>query len=116
MKLKTILLIWTGIMMALLILANQAMGDIKNESSFPSVASNDALKKAAFNVLETKCNVCHRKQNPFMIFKEKNMEKRAPKIYQMVFVERKMPKGDEIRLTNEEYTTLEKWLFTQEIF
>lgn len=51
-----------------------------------------------------------------MIFKEKNMEKRAKKIYQNVFVERSMPKGNEIRLTEEEYATLEKWLFTQEIF
>ena len=34
----------------------------------------------------------------------------------MVFAERRMPKGNEIRLTYEEYATLEKWLFTQEIF
>lgn len=67
-------------------------------------------------MLDTKCNVCHRKQNPFMVFKEKNMEKRAPKIYQQVFIERRMPKGNETRLTPVEFTTLEKWLSTEQIF
>ena len=77
---------------------------------------NDKLKKDAFEILDTKCNVCHRRRNPFMIFHEKNMVKRASKIYKMVFIEQRMPKGNEIRLTNEEYTTLKKWLFTQNIF
>ena len=73
------------------------------------------LKKAAFKILDTRCNVCHRRQNPFMLFKEKNMAKRAKKIYQMVFVEQRMPKGDDIKLTQDEYDTLEKWLKTQKI-
>ncbi len=51
-----------------------------------------------------------------MVFKEKNMSKRAPKIYQVVFVERRMPKGNEVRLTDEEYSKLKKWLLTQNIF
>ena len=76
----------------------------------------DQLKKSALQILTTKCNVCHRKKNPFMVFNEKNMSKRAPKIYKAVFIDRKMPKGDEIKLTHEEYTKLEKWLFTQQIF
>ena len=80
------------------------------------IDSSDPLKKAAFGILDEKCNVCHRKKNPFMVFNSKNMSKRAPKIYKMVFVERKMPKGNEVRLTNEEYIKLEKWLFTQNIF
>ena len=81
-----------------------------------SIGKTDDLKFEAFEVLKTKCNVCHRKQNPFMVFNEKNMTKRARKIYQMVFVKRKMPKGDEITLTDREYTQLENWLLTQEIF
>ena len=78
--------------------------------------ANDKLKKEALAILEAKCNVCHRSQNPFMLFKEKNVSKRAKKIYQMVFVERKMPKGNEVRLSKEEYFKLEKWLFTQNIY
>ena len=77
---------------------------------------NERLKKEVLTILENKCNVCHLKQNPSMIFKEKNMSKRAPKIYKMVFQERRMPKGNKIPLTNEENATLEKWLFTQNIF
>ncbi|MDW3193924.1 MAG: hypothetical protein R8G66_16240 [Cytophagales bacterium] len=115
MKLKTIVVIWIGILLATLILINQSKGEVSKQLLTNTSFNNDTLKRAAFQVLESKCNVCHRKQNPFMVFKEKNMEKRAPKIYQMVFVERKMPRGNEIKLTNEEYTTLEKWLFTQEI-
>lgn len=116
MKVKTILLIWAGIMMALLILVNYAVGEVKIAQVTPLENNSNPLKKAAFKVLDTKCNVCHRKQNPFMVFKHKNMVKRAPKIYKQVFIERRMPKGDEIRLTQEEFTALEKWLFTQQIF
>ena len=77
---------------------------------------SDVLQRQALEILETKCNVCHRKQNPLMVFKEKNMSKRAARIYKMVYVERRMPKGNEVRLTNQEYTKLEQWLFTQNIF
>ncbi len=87
----------------------------KEEDPF-SLESKDQLKTDAFEILDTKCNVCHRKQNPFMVFKPKNIENRAKKIYKMVFVERRMPKGNEVRLTDEEYSKLEKWLFTQNIF
>jgi len=81
----------------------------------PSV-SDEVLKKEVFKILDMKCNVCHRKQNPFMVFKEKNISKRAKKIYQMVFIERRMPKGNEIQLTIEEYNKLKKWLLTQKIY
>ncbi|MEQ8878855.1 MAG: hypothetical protein RLQ12_04440 [Cyclobacteriaceae bacterium] len=73
------------------------------------------LGQEALTVLESKCNVCHRKQNPLMVFKEKNIAKRASKIYRQVFLDKRMPKGDKIRLTPEEYQILEKWLFTQKI-
>ncbi len=73
------------------------------------------LKEEAFSILDTKCNICHRKQNPFMIFKMKNMEHRAKKIYTQVFVKRRMPKGDEITLSMQEYATLKNWLNTLNI-
>lgn len=76
----------------------------------------EELKKDALQILELKCNVCHKKQNPFMVFKEKNMEKRAPKINQMVFIERRMPKGDEIKLSKEEYIQLKNWLASLSIY
>jgi len=82
----------------------------------PQLLNDDLLKQEAFEILDTKCNVCHRKRNPFMVFSLKNIEKRAPKIYKQVFVERRMPKGDDNRLNNEEYNKLEKWLSTQKIY
>lgn len=72
----------------------------------PELPSNEQV----LSILDIKCNVCHRRQNPFMVFKSNNVEKRAPRIYRAVFVQRRMPKGDEIRLTEQEYSTLEKWL------
>ncbi len=76
-------------------------------------AENDNInKKSAFKILQTKCNVCHKKRNPFLIFKLKNMDKRAKRIYKQVFVKKRMPKGDEIKLTQKEYDVLETWLKT----
>ena len=77
--------------------------------------SGDLLRIEVVEILDAKCNVCHRKKNPFMIFNTKNMEKRAKKIYNAVFINKRMPKGNEIQLSAEEYQTLEKWLLTQNI-
>ena len=73
------------------------------------------LQQEAFQILNEKCNVCHRKKNPFMVFNQKNMKKRADRIFQAVFVEQRMPKGEDIRLSKEEYATLKSWLNTQNI-
>lgn len=83
-------------------------------SDFTLIESVDTLKQAALDVLQTRCNVCHRKQNPFKVFSAKNMEKHAAKIHKQVFVKRRMPKGD-VKLTSVEYDKLEKWLSTQNI-
>lgn len=72
--------------------------------------SNDELKALAFEVLKRKCNACHRKQNPFFIFNIKNMDRRAAKIQRMVYVEKRMPKGDDYNLTDEESHILKRWL------
>lgn len=71
------------------------------------------LKQDAFQVLNTKCNVCHRKQNPFKIFSLKNMEKHASKINEQVFIKQRMPKGDRIKLTDEEANILKAWISSQ---
>jgi uncharacterized membrane protein len=71
---------------------------------------SESLKNEAFNILENKCNVCHRKQNPFMVFNLKNMDKRAEKINKNVFELQRMPKGDEIKLTLDERETLKNWI------
>ena len=69
------------------------------------------LKARVYDILRYKCNSCHKKQNPFMIFSEKNMVKRAEKIYQQVIILKRMPK--EGKLTKEEYDLIKKWLLTE---
>ncbi len=44
------------------------------------------------------------------------MDKHAPKIHQQVFIKRRMPKGDNIKLTDQEYQTLQHWLQSQNIY
>ncbi|MGN7818977.1 hypothetical protein HGH92_02110 [Chitinophaga varians] len=67
-------------------------------------------KEKALLVLQTKCNICHVRNNPFRIFKERNMERNAKDIYKQVFVKGRMPLGNEVKLTEEERETLKKWL------
>ena len=74
------------------------------------------LKGVAFEVLKAKCNVCHKKQNPFKVFSLKNMDKHAPKIYKQVFVYKRMPKGNQTKLTDKEYQALKNWLKSKNIF
>ena len=114
MNKKTRILIWLGVMTL-----TSSFSTTEQEVAFgynSTTVVNDNLEKAALDILDKKCNVCHRKQNPFMVFREQNISKRSKKIYQAVFVKQTMPKGDKIRLTAEEYSTLEKWLSTQQIF
>lgn len=71
------------------------------------------LKKKALIVLQTKCNVCHTRQNPRKVFTVENVDGLAPKIYKQVFVKRRMPRGNEIKLTAAEEATLLSWLKTR---
>ncbi|MEM9052039.1 MAG: hypothetical protein AAGC47_08320 [Bacteroidota bacterium] len=73
---------------------------------------SEPLKTQVFNILDHKCNVCHKKQNPFMVFNLINMDKRAKKIDKNVFELQRMPKGDEIKLTSEEKEILKNWINT----
>lgn len=76
----------------------------------PYDVPSEDVKKQAFSILKNKCNTCHRKKNPFMIFTEKNMSKRAPRIKKQVFELKRMPKKSGIQLTQEEYVTLKNWI------
>lgn len=107
-----------GIITAGMVLVTSLNGHpkiIQENKAHASPEYNEGLKTAAFEILTNKCNVCHKKQNSFMIFKLKNMEQRAQKIHQMVFVERRMPKREGVQLTENEYAILAKWLLTQKI-
>ncbi len=71
---------------------------------------NETLKQEAFEILQIKCNSCHRKQNPFMVFSLKSMERRAPKIRKQVFITKRIPKGDQVKLNTNEHAILKEWI------
>jgi uncharacterized membrane protein len=107
----TILLMVVSLMTITWIMSFKSQAATINTSrDFPN-----QLKTTAFSILENKCNVCHRKQNPFMVFNLKNMDKRAEKINKNVFELQRMPKGDEIKLTLEERETLKNWIQSLDI-
>lgn len=67
------------------------------------------VKELALQVLKTKCNHCHRTRNPDRVFNATNMDRHQTKIYQQVFIFRRMPKG-KIRLTEAESQALLGWI------
>lgn len=79
----------------------------------PAVRKDDSTKDQALTVLQSKCNVCHERQNPGKVFTVANMETHAPKIYKQVFVKQRMPRGNAIKLSQEEKDTLLRWLETR---
>ncbi len=84
-------------------------------SSMPAPVATAAQKKAAFVVLNTKCNICHKKQNKNKVFTTQNMSDFAAKINLQVFVKRRMPKGGKVKLTAQEYEIMKEWLLTQNL-
>lgn len=74
--------------------------------------STTTIKSKAFAVLDQKCNVCHTRQNPKRVFTPENMEGYAEKIHLQVFVKKRMPRGRQIVLTDEEKKNLMSWLKT----
>lgn len=114
---KQLTVLWSGVLIALIILLTSLRPRPEKAIDYQSLsARNDSLQQVTYGILDAKCNVCHRKKNPFMVFNQKKMVKQAKRIYKAVFIAQRMPKGDKIRLTNEEYATLKKWLSTQKIF
>jgi len=117
MNIKSIKILALGVLTAIFILLNIFKSHSAEFKVNDSIAlnANETLKQETFEILEAKCNSCHRKKNPFMVFSIRNMERRAPKIHEQVFITKRMPKGDQMRLTNNEYSILKKWLTQQNI-
>lgn len=70
----------------------------------------DSVSLKAFRILDTKCNVCHTKRNSRRIFTTENMDSWSDDVYRQVFVKKRMPKGNEIRLEAAEYSLLFAWI------
>ncbi|WP_299336309.1 hypothetical protein [uncultured Psychroserpens sp.] len=67
-------------------------------------------KTKAFQILENKCNVCHKKRNKRRVFTIENMNTWANDINKQVFIKKRMPKGKKIKLTSQEYQDLLTWI------
>jgi uncharacterized membrane protein len=81
-----------------------------NEVQVTQLTVHDDISDRALQVLQTKCNVCHLRQNPRKVFTRENMDSFVPKIRRQVFVKKRMPKGKKIKLTAEEYQILSTWI------
>lgn len=97
--------------LSLFVLVGLLLPNTTTES--PDLGRNDDLRAATFRILESKCNSCHRKRNPFMVFRQRNMDKRADRIYRAIFVRKRMPKAGGEPLTVSEIDTLQQWLQTK---
>jgi len=74
------------------------------------------VKDHALKVLDEKCNICHRRQNPRKVFTEANMDDLAPAIYKQVFVKKRMPRGNTIKLTADDEKALLEWIRSLGLF
>ena len=75
-----------------------------------SMSQQNIFREEAFNILRTKCNVCHVKKNKRKIFTRDNINWFAPQINTQVFIKRRMPKGKNNQLTEKEYQILSNWI------
>ncbi len=76
-------------------------------------ASNAIVKDSkvvAFQILDTKCNVCHNTRNRKRVFTLENMNPWANDIYRQVFIKKRMPKGKKVKLNTKEYQELLTWI------
>jgi len=67
-------------------------------------------EKEILEILDVKCNSCHRIHNPRKVFTEENMNENAKSIYRQVFRWKRMPKGDKIKLTETDKNKLNNWI------
>jgi uncharacterized membrane protein len=105
---KVYLLLGLGAL-SMLSLSHTNNAVIKRDHSI-AIDNQHIVKEEAFNILSTKCNVCHVKKNKRKIFTRNNMSGFAPQINTQVFIKRRMPKGKDIKLTEKEYQLLSTWL------
>jgi uncharacterized membrane protein len=78
--------------------------------SFQHFAIGQTNKETALKILEEKCNTCHLIEKPESIFTVENMDLYSKKINRQVFIFKIMPKGEEVKLDEQEKEALKSWL------
>ncbi len=94
----------------LLVLPSATIESSPPPPSFHEYEVSDQIVEKAFLILQTKCNDCHGQKKKNAILTKENMNQFAEKINKQVFIKKKMPKGDEIKLTEEELGVLKNWV------
>jgi uncharacterized membrane protein len=95
--------------LTILLLVTAALGHTQGNTTGTPEQDN------ALKVLTEKCNVCHRRQNPGKVFTPGNMNDLAPAIYKQVFIRKRMPRGNTIKLSEADRKALMDWIKTQTI-
>lgn len=75
--------------------------------------SADPIQEKALLILQSKCNECHGRKKKKAVFTIDNMNGYAKKINKQVFIKKRMPKGDEVKLTEKERESLKEWVELQ---
>jgi uncharacterized membrane protein len=86
--------------------------NVQSETLYIVTTPQETPKIKAFNVLITKCNVCHASKKKQDVFTLENMDSLAVEINKQVFIKAKMPKGKKNKLSNEESQAMQNWLNT----
>lgn len=79
------------------------------------ITKTDSVKESAFQILSNKCNECHVKRNRKRLFTKNNMDNWADDVYNQVFIKRRMPKGNKIKLSAQDYQNLLTWISSTKI-
>lgn len=109
--------------LAMLLIGFVTTVSVNSMNTYESVEANNELtgfydssylskntSEKAFQILDHKCNVCHRKRNKRRVFTSENMDTWANDIYSQVFVKKRMPMGKKTKLTSNEYEELLTWI------
>jgi len=103
-----------GIITALSVNSTNGYEPIQEPNKLTALyTSNDTVKDTkatAFQILNNKCNVCHKKRNKRRVFTLENMNTWSNDINKQVFIKKRMPKGKKIKLTSQEYQDLLTWI------
>lgn len=107
--------LYIGLLIAGIIAAGNYDSAATINGVFPVKGSflKDPLKEGVLKILDKNCSACHRRHNPSMVFNERNITKRSKIIYQAVFIDKRLPIGNQFELTQEEYKILQQWLSKQ---
>lgn len=104
------LVLFIGVILSYSSVAHFSKYNIKDHNLKVLQKEPSEIKQEAYVILKNKCNVCHLKKNPFKVFSLKNMDRLAPRIKEQVFVLKRMPKGNKVKLTLEEKQGLLNWI------